>query len=303
MIRSGTTIIGKILSFPLEVGYIHEPFNSGFSLQDKSLFKDRYFRPTDKSKEYESYKEHVSSIFKYNFKLENHYHSNDSILRKFAKTLLGSRGPVNLGIAKNNPFRKKSLIKDPKAIFATEFVYNNFYTLPIIVIRHPISLAASLQRVGWYPKLDKFREEPDVVNDYLANDREILSKNWSSPLLESMAFWRATYRILLSQSEKYPDWKVFTHESFCKSPIDVSKQLYDHMNLSWSKVIEYRIHRLTTGSSAEASGGQAMDLNRNSADIFRKRRDAIPTELRRSIYEVVKDVALQVYSRDSFGID
>lgn len=32
--RSGTTFLGKVLSFPTEVGYIREPFNRDFGLDD-----------------------------------------------------------------------------------------------------------------------------------------------------------------------------------------------------------------------------------------------------------------------------
>lgn len=303
MIRSGTTITGKILSLPIDVGYIHEPFNSGFNLTDNKSFEDRYFRPQDRSQEAREYKTHLSSLFTYDFYLDNHYHHRDSFARKVAKRVIGSRGPLNLAIAKVNPLRSKSLIKDPKVIFAAESLYTNFGVCPVITVRHPLSLAASLERVGWYPTVDKFLNEPHLVDDYLSDDAELLNRSWDSPLLEAMVVWRLTYRLLINQATKYPDWHIVLHEDFCNDPIIVAKELYRSLGLSWSRVVEYRIRRLTSGGSAEASGNQVMDLKRNSANIFELRRNTIPKELRRSIFDVVEDVALPLYSRDSFALD
>ena len=46
-----------------------------------------------------------------------------------------------------------------------------------------------------------------------------------------------------------------------------------------------------------------MDLRRDSAQIFETRRDAIAPEQRRALFEIVKGVTLQRYSRESFAID
>jgi hypothetical protein len=45
-----------------------------------------------------------------------------------------------------------------------------------------------------------------------------------------------------------------------------------------------------------------MDLRRDSAQIFETRRNAIAPEQRRALFEIVKDVALKLYSRESFAI-
>jgi hypothetical protein len=56
-------------------------------------------------------------------------------------------------------------------------------------------------------------------------------------------------------------------------------------------------------NTTEASGDQAMDLQRDSASIFRHRRDSLPLAERREIYDIVADVALQFYSEKSFALD
>ena len=46
-----------------------------------------------------------------------------------------------------------------------------------------------------------------------------------------------------------------------------------------------------------------VDLSRNSSALFELRRDAVPVEQRREIFEIVQDVALQFCARESFAID
>lgn len=171
-------------------------------------------------------------------------------------------------------------------------------------MRHPVSLAASFKRVGWYPEVKDFARQPQLVEDYFADDTEFLYRNWPSRFLESMGHWRATYKVLLTQAERYPTWEVVTHEALSQNPLTEFKRLYDELDLPWSGRVARKVHRLTgADNAAEAGGGQAMDLQRNSARIFEMRRDSIPPEERQAIFEVVKDVALQVYSKESFAID
>jgi hypothetical protein len=302
VIRSGTTILGKVLSLPIQASYIHEPFNGGYSLRDNEPFRDRYYRISDSCEEKHKYINNLSDLINYRFKLRTHRHDDDSIFRKIAKDIIGSRGPANLTLAKINPFIKFNIIKDPKAILSAHLLYHEFDVLPLIIVRHPVSLAASLQRVGWYPEPKQYLQFPDLIEDYLLDDVHILEKNWSSPILKSMAYWRATYRILLTQADENPDWHIITHEAWCKNPVSSSRSLYDQLGLPWNFLTKYRIQRLTSGGGAEASSGQAMDLNRSSKDIFHLRRNSIPIDLRRRIFDLVKCIALELYSIDSFDI-
>ena len=70
MIRSGTTFVGKVLTLPWSVDYIHEPFNGGYSLPDREPFRARYLRPDASGPEVERYRDHIAHIFNYDFDLK-----------------------------------------------------------------------------------------------------------------------------------------------------------------------------------------------------------------------------------------
>lgn len=304
MIRSGTTFLGKVLSLPTDVAYLHEPFNGGKSLRDGQPFQSRYIRPGSNDHLTEAYRQHIANIFRLNLRLPTTSHPRDSLVRRVGKRLLGSRGPVHLAMARVNPFNRIGVLKDPTCKLTVEYLHQQFGARPVIVVRHPASLAASLKRVGWWPEMRDFREQPDLVEDFFHDEADFLYQSWPSPLHEAMAHWRATHKIFLTQSARNDGWILLTHEEISAEPLSVFQQLYQELGLTWSSRIERSIRSMTGGgNTTEASGNQAMDLQRDSASIFRHRRDSLSTRERREIFDIVGDIALQFYSKESFALD
>jgi len=243
-------------------------------------------------------------LYNYNIGIRAARYDGDPWYRKTIKSVFGSRGPVYLRLAKFNPFHQAVIIKDPIGKMVTEFLYREFDTTPVIIIRHPVSLAASLNRLGWWPEMQEFAVQPNLVEDYFEYESDFLTREWPNRMLESMAHWRATYKVLLQQADKYLDWQVITHEKLCEQPVAVVRQLYQNLDLPWADSYADKLRQLTSGSnSAEARKGRVQDFHRDSSNIFELRRDSIPKEQRRKIFEIVKDVALQIYDRESFAID
>jgi hypothetical protein len=303
MIRSGTTFLGTALSLPRAVDYLHEPFNGGVSLPERRPFEARYVRPGAAGPEAQAYRDHLAHIFRYRLSLPTTRHPRDSRWRRLVKSVVGSRGPVHLALARANPFHRAAVLKDPTGKLVAEYLSLEFGVRPVIVVRHPVSLAASLQRVGWWPEMHDFTDQPDLVEDYFADEAAFLERRWPSPLLEAMAHWRATHKVLLAQARAHPDWIVLTHEALSRKPVPVLRRLYADLGLPWSPGVERKVRAMTGGrNTAEASGNQAMDLNRDAASIFEMRRDAVAPADRRAIFEVVQDVALELYSEDSFAL-
>ena len=249
MIRSATTFTGKVLSLPLEVDYIHEPFNGGYTLPGKVDFQPRYFRPDATGSEAEIYYKQLEHIFRYDFRLDINQHPQDTWFKKIAKALIGSRGPFYLRLAKLNPFHRAAVIKDPFAALPALFMYHHFDVRPVIVIRHPTSLFASLKRVGWWRELDELKQDPKLVEDYFQEDATFFERTYPSKFYESMAHWRAIYKVLLTQAKKHPDWIVVTHEDMSSRPLSTFRRLYTELGLPWGNRIRRRIQQMTKTSN------------------------------------------------------
>lgn len=300
--RAGTTFVGKVLSLPLKVDYIHEPFNPGCGMAGMKQ-RYRYMRSSLDGEEMMRYHEKVERIFSYDFNLKTSRYSGDSKVRRALKSIVGSRGPFYLRIAKVNPFHEAAVIKDPTGSLLAKYLYTRFDVTPVIVVKHPVSLMASLKRIGWQPNLHWFREQPYLVEDHFSDERNFIYREWTDPVEKTAVHWRILYKVMLEQASRHPDWQVITHEALCQHPQHLFRDLYEALDLPWSRRVKQKVRTLTEGASARARGGRLQDLRRNSAGIFEMRRDSIPKEERHAIFDIVQDVASQVYSRESFAID
>lgn len=301
--RSGTTFVGKVLSLPLQVDYIHEPFNPTCGLPSVTKW-DRYIPADATPNEIEhDLLEDIRNIFTYNISFKKYVPEQDSPLKKNIKYLIGSRGPVYLRLAKLNPFHTAAVIKAPIGLFMTEYIFQNFQVKPVILVRHPVSIIASLRRVGWWPSLEILNDQPQLRDDFFADESDFLERTWGDPLLEIAAYWRAVYKVTLMQLERNPDWILLRHEDLSQAPIQSFKKLYHELSLPWSISVENAISKLTKNNSGEVQQGKVQDFKRKSSAIFELRRNSIPVEKRKQIFEIVEDIALKIYSRDSFAID
>ncbi|MGB3533144.1 MAG: hypothetical protein WBA13_06465 [Microcoleaceae cyanobacterium] len=302
-IRSGTTFVGTILSLPISVDYIHEPFNPQCGIPGINRWYP-YIRSNLDTPEMQEFDRLTQSLFQYNFNLRTKIPDKDNIPRKLIKQMLGSRGPFYLRMAKLNPFHQAAIIKDPIGNLLTEYLYLNFQVKPVIIIKHPLSFIASLKRVNWWPHLGEINDQSALVEDYFATEQDWIYQKRSDKVLAAAAYWRGIHKIFLTQSLRYPDWQLITHEALSQSPIPVFQQLYQQLNLPWSERVEKYIIKQTQGNrSAEAKKGVVQDFKRNSADIFDLRVNSFSKEERRAIFEIVKDIALQFYPIKSFALE
>jgi hypothetical protein len=304
MIRSGTTFLATVMTHPASVDYLHEPFNGGYVLPERIALRPRYVRPGDTSHAAERYRSHVARLFSYDIGMRSAEYDGDPLLRRSIKKLAGSRGPFFLRLARFNPLHQHAVIKDPMAGLTTEFLYREFGVKPVVIVRHPVSLAASLQRLGWFPQVYDFALQPDVVDDYLTADRHLLERSYANRMMEAMAHWRLLHTILLDQADRYGDWLIVTHEELSADPQRTFRRIYQHTGLPWSDAVARKIDDLTRGNGkAGAAPGRVQDFKRDSASIFAHRRDAIPVDVRRDIYDLTAPVAERLYDRSTFALD
>lgn len=303
--RSGTTFVGMNLSIPKEVDYIHEPFNPMCGIPEFRKGTQNWYRYLSGSANSEEklYQQGIQSVFDYSINLKKLVSQKDTLSRKIIKQIVGSRGTYYLRLAKLNPWREAAIIKDPVGILLTEYLYLKFQVKPVIVVKHPASFIASLKRVGFNPSPVKLQDQQHLKQDYFAEEAQFFDKQWSDPLLAAAAFWRIVYKVILTQAKKYPGWIVLTHEELSQQPVETFHHLYEQLDLPWSTRVEHKIRVQTEGNkSADAKQGVVQDFKRNSADIFQQRINSLSQQERQDIFEITGDVALQLYSKDSFAV-
>ncbi len=289
-----------MLSIPLEVDYIHEPFNPDCGIPgiDQRYLYLRRGRVEDRSRE-----KLIATIFSYGFSLKTGIYENDSLPKRFIKRIVGSRGPFYLRFAKLNPFHKAAVIKDPIGCLLTEYLALEHGVKPVVLVRHPIGFVASIMRIGWETSLDPISAQKELVEDYFPDEAEFLATPRKDKVESSAALWRALNKVLSEQCRRNPGWQVLTHEDMSRRPLETFRRLYRALGLPWSSRVERIIIKSTnSNNNAEAASGRVQDFKRNSAQIFDLRRNMLSMEERRKVFEITKDVAFRFYDEESFAL-
>jgi Sulfotransferase family len=298
--RSGTTFVGKVLSLPLTVNYVHEPFNPYCGLEGI----DRLYLYESTSKSHAAVRgDVIDRIFKHDFTFKTAYFKDDPHWKTILKRVVGPRSAWSRRFAKLNPFHKTMIIKDPIGCLLTEYLVEHYDVKPVIMFRHPAAVVASTLRLGWEMTLNPIREQQQLVQDYFADDLDFLSAPRNDAVEETAAAWRALNKVLLQQASRHPDWIVLRHDDLSRNPVEHFRTLYRTLGLPWTPRIERKVIRLTNRENPVAApSGQVHQFKRNSAELLNHGLNSLSKEQREKIYEITRDVALQLYTEESFRL-
>ncbi len=302
--RSGTTFVGRVLSLPVSVDYLHEPFNPSCGIPE--LAQDSlYLRPDDLTNPQAArYHDTIARMLRYEMRFKTVFYPQDARLKRIAKRFLGGRSNVRLQLTRLNPFHRASVIKDPTAFLLTDFLSHHFGVKPVIVVRHPVAVVASWQKLGWQPHLARWVEQETLAEDYLIDEYALLTKDWKHPIEQIAVLWRVAHKVLLRQAARHPSWRLVTHEALCAEPLRCFRTLYETLHLPWTTYVKHRIRTWTSlDNPVEARTGKLHDLRRNSQSLLHLRREALSPTQRSAIYDIVAEVAASFYDRESFGLD
>jgi len=220
--RSGTTWVGKVLKTAPNVFYIHEPLTPN-SITRSSLFFDlwyQYYIPTSDHSNIKSVLEelldgkyYLASVLHFKKKLPHTDYRNlngvndDKFDYKYIKwrwkTFLDSLGMR--GSSKMIP-----LIKDPIALTAAEWLYENFQSRNVLLIRHPAAFVSSLKRLDWRFNFENFTRQPEMINRFFSSIRSEIEKPPNDPISEAALVWKCLMIIIADYQKKISRLDLYT---------------------------------------------------------------------------------------------
>lgn len=142
----------------------------------------------------------------------------------------------------------RTLIKDPLAFFAAEWLAQSFAMQVVVLIRHPAAFAASWLRLGYRHPFEHFLEQPALMRDHLEifepEIRTLANAN-GSPLAEAALLWRILASTFLTYQERHPGWFFTRYEDLCQAPNANFRALFDHLGLEFTPNIQTRLTAAT----------------------------------------------------------
>jgi hypothetical protein len=191
------------------------------------------------------------------------------------------------------------LMKDPIALFSSEWLATTFDMNMIVLIRHPAAFTSSISRLNWTHNFSHFLNQPLLMRDYLAPfEAEIraFAQTEHDILEQGTLLWRIIHYVILQYKEKYKDWIFLRHEDISTDPLQHFEYLYKRMNLTMTdkekKVIE---DYSSEDNPTEATKGHTF-VKRNSKSNIKSWRKKFSEEELTNLRTQVEEISYKFYS-------
>jgi hypothetical protein len=255
--RSGTTWTGRMLCLSGEAAYIDEPFTPSRSPAWLAQPLPYWFMYITEENE-EPYVAAFERIMTLRYPVVDVLKNTRSIKR------FGRQAPE---IPRSFYYRAKHLrplLKDPLAIFSSEWLASRFNVDVVVMIRHPAAFVSSIKRLNWgFDYEQNWLPQELLMRDLLGHRAdEFRDYEGEVDLVgEGIVLWNAIYDVVSGFRERHPDWTFVRYEDLAENPLQGFESLYSKLGLDWTDDARSRV--------AESSGAA------NPAEVPRHRRRAI----------------------------
>ena len=296
--RSGSTWVGKTISYHPAIGYIHEPFNPDYYPHQAGIFTERFdywFTYISEENDNICLTELKNSL---NFSYS---------LPKAVQELLWSKMNYDWGeplrilrdylfFLRYKSLRVRPLVKDPIALFSTEWMAAKFNMDVIILIRHPAAFAGSLKVANWEFPFSDFLEQPLLMRDLLypfKAEIKNFADNQHDIIDQACLLWKIIHHTIFKYQKKHKDWLFIRHEDLSQDTIAGFQRVFEYLNLDYSESIRQKIKQYTF---AEKEHSQRANRVMNSRSNIKSWQNRLTVSEVKRIRNQVEDISSKFYS-------
>lgn len=270
--RSGSTWLGRMLAAADELHYVQEPFNIVAHQRWLSPRAPRQFFYVDDEIAGE-WDEPVGRVFDLRYPLLAHLRTRPST--KMAKRAVG----IARDAARARRDGAVALVKDPIAVFSTEWLARRFDALPVILVRDPVAFVGSLKQRNWDFDFRHWTDQPRLMAgplDEFGDDVRAMVDSSDTDLIgQGIVMWNAIYGFVDSLRTAHPDYLVVRYETIASRPQLEVESLYGTLGLRYGPAQRAAVDEMT---SADATGGDVAPIevkrdSRASLGTWRDRLD------------------------------
>jgi len=290
--RSGTTWVGRMLASSPSVGYIHEPFNLTHRpgiCTAKFPYWFTYITEENEAPYYQALKNTLAFRFSIRAELP--------AIQSFRHVGRMLKNYKNFSLYRFH--HAVPLMKDPIALFSSEWLAQRFDMNVIILIRHPAAFTSSLRRLNWTHNFSHFLNQPLLMRDYLApfeTEIQAFAQTEHDILEQATLLWRIIHHLILRYQEKHKDWIFLRHEDISADPLHHFEYLYKRMDLPFTDKAKQVIEDYSSEDNpTEAPKGHTLVKRNSKSNIKSWRKKFTEEELTRLRTEV-EEISHKFYS-------
>jgi hypothetical protein len=245
--RSGTTWVGRMLSAGGDLAYVSEPLNV---LHRQGVMD----APVQHWYTYVCNENEGQYVSAFEATLDLDY--------KTGRELLSLRTPKDIArmardwgiFTVGRIGQRRVLLKDPFAVFSTEWFADRLGCQIVIVLRHPAAFVSSLKRLEWPFDFEDLLDQPLLMRDWLEPFRAEMENAARHPedlILQGSLLWSMIASVVQQIQVRRPEFHVLRHEDLSLAPLERFERLYGELELPFTTRAEAGIRRATSADNPE----------------------------------------------------
>lgn len=293
MPRSGTTWLGRMISYAPTVRYIHEPFNISASPCCCGVNFDYWFFYLS-SQNRQKYNEHLKHIIYPSYNWVGFANTISEIARQRRARILMNYLRSYLAY--------RPLVKDPLAVFSAGTLADHFNMDVVVLIRQPAAVVNSYKMLNWGHPFSHFLNQPELMEEHLQPFRseiEDFAKTEHSTIDQVALLWKLVHHMIIKYKEMYPQWTFVRYEDLASDPIGMYQEIFTKLGLPFTEQnhISIQEHGLPEPRTEVT---EPYSIKQDPSQVVsRWKRNLTASEIDR-IRRRVEDVSSSFYSDDDW---
>lgn len=285
-----------MLSLSPQVGYINEPFNPTHQPGICSCAFPRWYEYVH-SGNAPRYEPGLAAMLEFRYNLIAQLRQRPS--RSAAEAFV--RDAWNFTKARLRGARP--LVKDPIAVFSSDWLARTFDPAVVVLVRHPAAFAASVKRLEWTLPFRDLLAQRILVQEHLAEFEAELhheAEGSSDPVSHAALMWRLVYTVLFRFRQTHPDWMFVRQEDLAQEPVGGFADLFDRLELRYTDRVERAIRWYSSGRLEDEPGAAEDDIRRHSRDTIRRWRERLTPEEQKMVRSRCEPLAATFYTSEEW---
>ncbi len=269
--RSGSTWVGRMLSAAPHTIYFHEPFNPNNRMPTVWVRFEtftEYVAEHNAATHGPGFERTLSLHYSWRRHLEQNPHLRGAIG--------GAARWLQWSSYRWRRFRP--IMKDPLALFSSEWLASRFGMLVIVTIRNPAAFAGSIKAKEWHYDFKRLLEQEELVQTYLApfeDELRDITRREYDLVDQAILQWRIRHHFIHEMRGRHPEWHFVRHEDLFADPHAGFRELFEFAALPFTESAARRIReareRHANYDTSSPAGRRAAAGQEVSLDSWRRR--------------------------------
>lgn len=295
--RSGTTWVGKMLAVDPDLAYISEPLNVFHRFGVLRVPTPHWYTYICDDNQ-QAYKPAFCEMIAFQYHGWLEIKSLRSV-KDFLRMIRDWRNFIQAKRKKQSP-----LIKDPFAIFSTEWFANDLGCRVVIVVRHPAAVVSSLVRLGWNFDFTDLLEQPLLMRDWLEpfrDNMELMLKAPDDVIAQGSLLWRMVYQAVANLQKRHPEFIIVRHEDVSIDPLNEFEKIYSVLGMDFSKSAREKINDYSSiRNPKEISHRDIHSFRLNSRANIKNWQQRLTESEVLKVSQLTHDIATLFYSEEDW---